>query len=63
VLEVLISPAGVAQQIRPVRLLGYGLDEQAYDVIKQWKFKPATLWENGTPVPAIVPVEVTFRLY
>jgi TonB family protein len=61
VLEVLISPAGVAQQIRPVRLLGYGLDEQAYNVIKKWKFKPATA--DGTPVPTIVPVEVTFRLY
>jgi len=63
VLEVLISQAGVAQQIRPVRLFGYGLDEQAYDVNKQWKCKPATLREKGTPVPAIVPVEVTFRLY
>jgi TonB family protein len=63
VLEVLISPAGVAQQIRPVRLLGYGLDEQAYDVIKKWRFKPATLKADGTPVPAIVMIEVTFRLY
>jgi hypothetical protein len=63
VMEVLISPAGVAQQIRPVRLLGYGLDEEAYDVIKKWKFRPATLKADGTAVPAIVMVEVTFRLY
>ena len=63
VMEVLISAAGVAQQIRPVRLLGYGLDEEAYDVIKKWKFIPATLKADGTTVPAIVMVEVTFRLY
>jgi hypothetical protein len=63
VMEVLISPAGVAQQIRPVRLLGYGLDEEAYDVVKKWKFRPATLKADGTAVPAIVMVEVTFRLY
>ena len=53
VLEVLISPAEVAQKIRPVRLLGYGLDEQAYDVIKTWRFKAATLKADGRPVPAI----------
>ena len=61
VLMVLVSTEGLAAQIRPVSLLGYGLDEQAYFAIKGWKFKPAT--KNGTPVPVIVPVEVTFRLY
>jgi TonB family protein len=43
-------------------LLGYGLDEEAYNTIKKWKFKPATE-KDGTPVAAVVPVEVTFRLY
>jgi TonB family protein len=62
VLEVLISANGDLQQIRPLRLLGYGLDEQAFNAIKKWKFKPATR-EDGTPVATIVPVEVTFRLY
>ena len=60
-LMVLVSTEGLAAQIRPVSLLGYGLDEQAYYAIRGWKFKPAT--KNGTPVPVIVPVEVTFRLY
>jgi TonB family protein len=58
----LISANGDLQQIRPLRLLGYGLDEQAFNAIKKWKFKPATR-EDGTPVATIVPVEVTFRLY
>ena len=63
VLTVLISESGQPQQIRPVKLLGYGLDEQAFETIKTWKFKPATLKKDGTPVAVIVPVEVTFRLY
>ncbi len=63
ILEVLISENGQAKQIRPVKLLGYGLDERAYDVIKTWKFRPARNKKDDTPVPAIVPVEVTFRLY
>lgn len=61
ILDVLISPDGQASQIRPVKMLGYGLDQQAYDVIKKWRFKPAKL--DGSPVAVIVPVEVTFRLY
>jgi TonB family protein len=63
ILEVLISTNGNAQQIRPVRLLGYGLDEQAFDAIKKWRFKPATLRKDGTPVAVIIPVEITFRLF
>ena len=59
---VLISPKGTAQQIRPQKMLGYGLDEQAYEAIKKWKFKPA-MRADGTPIATVVPVEVTFRLY
>jgi TonB family protein len=63
VFEVLISPTGVAQQMRPLRLLGYGLDERAFNTIKKWKFKPATSIEDGTPAAVIIPMEITFRLY
>ena len=62
ILDVLISETGEAKQVRPVKLLGYGLDERAFDAIKTWKFRPAKLKKDGTPIPAIVPVEVTFRL-
>ena len=62
VLDVLISVEGRAVRIHPVRQIGYGLDEQAFNAIKSWKFKPATD-DNGNPIPVIVPIEVTFRLY
>jgi outer membrane biosynthesis protein TonB len=61
-MSVLISPSGEPQQIRPERLAGYGLDEQAFNAIKKWKFAPATSRTDGKPVAIIVPVEVTFRL-
>jgi len=61
VLEVLISANGDPQQIRPLRLLGYGLDHRPSNAIKKWKFKPPTR-EDGTPVPIIVPVEVNISI-
>jgi TonB family protein len=62
IMLVLISPEGLAQQIRPQKILGYGLDEQAYEAIKKWKFRPAHN-SDGTGVATIVPIEVAFRLY
>jgi TonB family protein len=60
--EVVVSADGQVHQLHPVRLLGYGLDEEAYNAIKKWKFKLAKRGD-GTPVATVVPVEVTFRLY
>lgn len=61
--EVVISPTGQATQIHPRKLLGYGLDEQAYYTLKKWQFRPARRLEDNEPVTVAVPVEVTFRLY
>jgi TonB family protein len=60
VLLVRISPQGTAEGIRPYKLVGYGLDEQAYNAVKRWKFKPA-LDKDGNPVSVVIPVEMTFR--
>jgi len=62
VFEVVVSPDGRAHQLHALKLLGYGSDEEAYNTISKWKFKPATN-KNGTPVSVLVPVEVTFRLF
>jgi len=63
ILDVLISTDGNPVQIRPEKIIGYGLDENAYDTIKKWKFKPARSKKDGKPVTVIAPIEVTFRLY
>ena len=41
--------------------LGQGLDENAINTVRTWKFKPGT--RNGVPVPVRVQAEVTFKLY
>jgi TonB family protein len=61
VFNVLVSAEGEAKQMRPVKMLGYGLDEQAFFTIRRWKFKPAAT--QGNPIPVIVPIEVNFRIY
>jgi outer membrane biosynthesis protein TonB len=60
--EAIITVDGVIQQLRPTKLLGYGLDEEAYNTIKKWKFKAAKK-TDGTPVAVRVPIEVMFKSY
>ena len=38
----------------------HGLDEQAVDAVRQWKFEPGT--KEGQPVPVEVTIEMTFTL-
>jgi protein TonB len=39
---------------------GMGLDENAIEAIKAWKFMPGT--KDGQPVPVTGVIEVSFRL-
>jgi TonB family protein len=59
-LWVTVGADGRPHQIEVSRGLGAGLDEKAVDAVKQWRFRPAT--HNGSPVDAIIVVEVPFRL-
>jgi TonB family protein len=61
VFDVVISAEGRAVQMHPHRLIGYALDEEAFNVIKKWKFKAAR--KDGVPVSVVIPIEVTFRLF
>lgn len=55
-----IGTNGLAQNMRVIRGLGLGLDEQAFKAIAQWKFQPGT--KDGEPVPVTATIEVNFRL-
>src|SRR5215472_14368979 len=61
VLWLLVGADGKPSDIKVSRSIGHGLDQEAIDAVKQWKFQPATL--NGQPVPVMINVEVNFRLY
>ena len=59
-LEVVVDRDGRATNIRVVRGLGAGLDQQAVAAVRQWRFAPAR--RNGAPVDVVVDVSVDFRL-
>jgi periplasmic protein TonB len=58
--EVVISRDGAVSNVRLLRGLGHGLDEQAIRAVRQWRFTPAT--RRGTPVDVIVEIDVEFRV-
>jgi TonB family protein len=63
-LDVVVLPDGTVDQrrIRIVRSLDstFGLDAQAIDAVKQWRFRPGRRLDQ--PVPVRVRVELTFTL-
>ena len=59
-LEVVVGGDGAVEEIRVIRGLGAGLDEQAVTAVRQWRFSPAR--HQGTPVPIVVEVAVEFSL-
>lgn len=61
VLSIVLDKTGNVSRIRIVRPLGMGLDEQAAETVKTWRFKPAT--KDGEPVAIEMNIEVAFHLY
>lgn len=59
-LEIVIRRDGTVGDVRVLRGLGMGLNEQAVQAVRQWRFAPARL--KGAPVDVIVEVAVEFRL-
>lgn len=60
-LEVVVTVDGKVIEPRIVRGLPFGLNEASMDTLKKWRCKPAT--RDGTPLPIILPIEVTFHFY
>jgi TonB family protein len=55
-----ITENGLAREMRVTRSLGLGLDERAFDAVKEWRFSPGSY--QGRPVPVLMSVAVDFRL-
>ncbi len=62
ILEGVVEPDGSLGYLRVVQSLDeqYGLDMQALHAAGRWKFKPGL--REGTPVPVLIALDVTFRL-
>jgi TonB family protein len=60
-LYIVVDKTGRVSLVRLDKALGRGLDENAMEKVKDWRFDPAT--RNGQPVAAAMKIEVDFRLY
>lgn len=60
VLETIVRKDGKIDILHLVRSLGFGLDQNAIEAVKQWRFRPATM--NGMPVDVTLNVEVRFNI-
>jgi TonB family protein len=61
IVAVAISEEGGVGDVKIVRPLGYGLDQNAMDAARQSKFMPAT--KDGKPIAVQLNMEMTFKLY
>jgi TonB family protein len=59
-LQAIITPEGIADNITVVKGVGSGLDDKAIEAVSKWTFQPGT--KDGSPVPVWVTIEVNFRL-
>ena len=61
ILSATILQTGEIGEVKIVRPLGLGLDDQAVAIVRTWKFNPAM--KDGVPVSVLVNIEVSFNLY
>lgn len=60
IVQAIIDKTGTVTNVKVLKGLPMGLDQEAVKAIKRWKFKPATL--NGKPVDVYYNLTVNFRL-
>jgi len=60
IFRVIVDEQGVPRDIALIDDLGYGLDENALDAVRAWRFKPGM--SGGAPVPVIAKLQVDFHL-
>lgn len=60
IVQAIVNKTGDVTNVKVLKGLPMGLEEEAVKAIKRWKFKPATL--NGKPVDVYYNLTVNFRL-
>jgi len=60
-ISLIVDEQGMPQNIQIMKMLDYGLDQNAVDAVGKYRFRPAM--KSGQPVPVMIAVEVSFRLY
>ncbi|HXH95143.1 MAG TPA: energy transducer TonB [Thermoanaerobaculia bacterium] len=60
IVEAVIDRAGVVKDVRVIKPLPFGLSEAAIKAVKQWKFRPGTLY--GKPVDVLFNLTVNFHM-
>ena len=60
IVQAIIDKEGNVTNVKVLKGLSMGLDDEAVKAIKKWKFQPATL--NGKPVDVYYNLTVNFRL-
>ncbi len=58
---LIVDRQGRPTNVHVIQGVGMGLDEEALDAVKQYRFKPAT--EKGKPVSVDMKVEVNFQIF
>ena len=61
VLRVVVTADGRTENVQVMNGPGSGLERQAIEAVKNWRFKPAD-GPDGTPITCQVEVEVTFKI-
>jgi TonB family protein len=60
-LSIIVTKDGQTADIKVVKSLTPGLDQQAIKAVSRWRFEPAA--QDGQPCPMRVAVQVQFKLY
>jgi len=60
VLSAVVRKDGSIEILKVLRGLGLGLDENAVEALRKWKFRPGT--RSGEPVDVALNIEINFAL-
>jgi TonB family protein len=60
-ISLIVDTQGMPENVRVIRSLDPGLDQNAIFAVNSYRFRPAL--RDGEPVPVMISVEVNFRLY